>query len=119
MKKIIRLTESDLHRIVRESVKRILREDVLGNDWNVANIGNNDNITDVSNNYEAFEDQKTTPFNGMTNDHDWSVKGEDGDPTHYDNYTDDIENGHDDWPEDRILDRIDTNANYDDFPPMR
>lgn len=27
MKKIVRLTESDLHRIVRESVKRILRED--------------------------------------------------------------------------------------------
>jgi hypothetical protein len=27
MKKIIRLTESDLHRIVKESVKRILKED--------------------------------------------------------------------------------------------
>ena len=27
MKKIIRLTESDLHRIVKESVKRVLRED--------------------------------------------------------------------------------------------
>ena len=30
MKKIIRLTESDLHKIVRESVKRIVRE----GDWN-------------------------------------------------------------------------------------
>ena len=28
MKKLIRLTEGDLHRIVRESVKRILSEDV-------------------------------------------------------------------------------------------
>ncbi len=27
MKKLIRLTESDLHRIVKESVKRVLRED--------------------------------------------------------------------------------------------
>jgi hypothetical protein len=27
MKRIIRLTESDLHRIVKQSVKRILRED--------------------------------------------------------------------------------------------
>ena len=27
MKKIVRLTESDLHRIVKESVRRILRED--------------------------------------------------------------------------------------------
>ena len=109
MKKIIRMTESDLHNLVARTVKRIIREDVLGNDWR-----END---DVLNNYEAFEDQKTTPFNGMTNDHDWSVKGEDGDPTHYDNYSDDIENG-DDWPEERVLDRIDTNANYDDFPPI-
>ena len=76
MKKIIRLTESDLHRIVRESVKRILREDVLGNDWNAANVGNNDNITDVSNNYEAFEDQK--------DEHNWSTSGEENiDPTQY------------------------------------
>jgi hypothetical protein len=109
MKKIIRMTESDLHNLVARTVKRIIREDVLGNDWR-----ENDNVL---NNYEAFDDQKTTPFNGMSNDHDWSVKGEDGDPTHYDNYSDDIENG-DDWPEERVLDRIDTNANYDDFPPI-
>ena len=32
-KQVIRLTESDLHRIVKESVNRILKEDVLGNDW--------------------------------------------------------------------------------------
>ena len=109
MKKVIRMTESDLHNLVARTVKRIIREDVLGNDWR-----ENDNVL---NNYEAFDDQKTTPFNGMSNDHDWSVKGEDGDPTHYDNYSDDIENG-DDWPEERVLDRIDTNANYDDFPPI-
>jgi hypothetical protein len=30
MKKIIRLTESDLHRIIKESVKRILREEDFG-----------------------------------------------------------------------------------------
>lgn len=30
MKKLIRLTESDIHRIVKESVNRILREEVLG-----------------------------------------------------------------------------------------
>lgn len=101
MKKIIRMTESDLHNLIARTVKRIIREDVLGNDWRENN--------DVLNNYEAFEDQKTTPFNGMTNDHDWSVKGEDGDPTQYDNYSDDIENG-DDWSEER--------ANYDDFPPI-
>ena len=32
MKQIIRLTEGDLHRIVKESVKKILREDV-GNEY--------------------------------------------------------------------------------------
>ena len=30
MKKVIRLTESDLHRIIKESVKRILKEDLGG-----------------------------------------------------------------------------------------
>jgi len=30
MKRIIRLTESDLHRIIKESVKRILREEDFG-----------------------------------------------------------------------------------------
>jgi hypothetical protein len=109
MKKIIRMTESDLHNLVARTVKRIIREDVLGNDWR-----ENEHVL---NNYEPFDAQKTTPFNGMSNDHDWSVKGEDGDPTQYDNYSDDIENG-DDWPEERVLDRIDTNANYDDFPPI-
>jgi hypothetical protein len=78
MKRIIRLTESDLRQIVRESVRRIIREDVLGNNWNAVNIGSNDNITDISNNYEPFEDQK---FNS---DNDWSVSGEENiDPTQY------------------------------------
>ena len=90
MKKIIRLTESELKTIIRNSVNKILREDVLGNDWR-------ENEEDgVMNNYEPFETQQDTPFNGMTNDHDWSVKGEEeengGDPTHYDNFSDDIVN---------------------------
>lgn len=90
MKQIIRLTESELKTLIRNSVNRILREDVLGNDWRE----NEDD--DVMNNYEPFETQQDTPFNGMTNDHDWSVKGEEeengGDPTHYDNFSDDIVN---------------------------
>ena len=32
MKKTIRLTESDLHRVIKESVKRILRENANIND---------------------------------------------------------------------------------------
>lgn len=91
MKKIIRLTESELKTIIRNSVNKIIKEDVLGNDWR-------ENEEDsVMNNYEPFETQKDTPFNGMVNDHDWSVKGEEeengGDPTHYDNFSDDIVNG--------------------------
>ena len=38
MKKIIRLTESDLHNIVRESVFRILKEDGLGGATNCAGV---------------------------------------------------------------------------------
>jgi hypothetical protein len=84
MKRIIRLTESDLHRIIKESVRRIIREDVLGNNWNAEDAFednsnddfSNNNITSVSNNYEAFDDQ--------TRDNDWSVSGEENiDPTQY------------------------------------
>jgi hypothetical protein len=82
MKKIIRLTESDLHRIVKESVERILREDVLGNDWREKEDNN-----EVMNNYEAFETQQDEK------DNNWGVKGEEQfDPTHWDNSSDDIVN---------------------------
>jgi hypothetical protein len=79
MKKIIRLTESELHRIIKESVKRIIKEDVLGNNWNTTEVGSNDNITSISNNYEPFDDQKVGEGNN-----DWSVSGEENiDPTQY------------------------------------
>lgn len=82
MKKIIRLTESDLHRIVKESVERILREDVLGNDWREKEDNN-----EVMNNYEAFEAQQDD------GEHNWGVKGEEQfDPTHWNNSSDDIVN---------------------------
>lgn len=89
MKKIIRLTESDLHRIISASVKRILREDVLGNDWRENDettlVADNDKVL---NNYEPFETQVDNK------EHNWGIKGEEGlDPTHYDNFSDDIVNG--------------------------
>ena len=103
MKKVIRLTESELRNIIKNSVNRILREDILGNDWR-----ENDNVL---NNYEPFEgEEHSTPFDGMTNDHDFGITGEPLDQTHDDINQDDIE----DWAQDRI----DLEANYDDFPPM-
>ena len=85
MKRIIRLTESDLHRIIRNSVSRILKEDILGNDWHQGD----DNS--VMNNYEPFEDQidRYEAENGFRNQHDWGTKGEEQfDPTHYDQHSD-------------------------------
>ena len=94
MKKIIRLTESDLHNIIAKSVKKILREDVLGNNWH--EVDNNK----VLNNYEAFEDEfdglpfgKDDDFSPIMKDHDWfSVGEEPTDPTEYDPdyYRDDV-----------------------------
>jgi hypothetical protein len=84
MKKIIRLTESDLHRIIEGSVKRILREGVLGNDWR-------QNEDEVLNNYEPFEDQidRYEAENEFRNQHDWGAQGEkDTDPTYYDQHSD-------------------------------
>jgi hypothetical protein len=103
MKKVIRLTESELRNIIKNSVNRILREDILGNDWR-----ENDNVL---NNYEPFEgEEHSNPFDGMVNDHDFGITGEPLDKTHNDINQDDIE----DWAQDRI----DLEANYDDFPPM-
>jgi hypothetical protein len=45
MKRIIRLTESDLHRIIKESVKRILREEdfgSIGGDMGSSDMGGSD-----------------------------------------------------------------------------
>ena len=81
---------------------------MLGNDWH-----ENDSVL---NNYEPFEGEKqSSPFDGMTNDHDFGITGEPLDQTHDDINQDDIVNGNEDeWAEDRIDDK----ANYDDFPPM-
>ena len=84
MKKIIRLTESDLHRIIEKSVNKILREGVLGNDWR-------QDEDDVLNNYEPFEDQidRYKAETEFRNQHDWGAQGEeDIDPTHYDQHSD-------------------------------
>ena len=94
MKKIIRLTESDLHRIIEKSVSKILREGVLGNDWR-------QNENDVLNNYEPFEDQidRYEAETEFRNQHDWGAQGEeDIDPTHYDQHSDVI-GWNDDEPE--------------------
>lgn len=64
------MKESDLHRIIATSVNKILREDVLGNDWNV-----NDDDMDVSNNYEPFDDQLD---DDEYDDHDSSIVGDNG-----------------------------------------
>ena len=94
MKKIIRLTESDLHRIIERSVSKILKEGVLGNDWH-------QDEDDVLNNYEPFEDQidRYEAENEFRNQHAWGAQGEeDIDPTHYDQHSDVI-GWNDDEPE--------------------
>lgn len=78
MKKIYRLTETDLRNIITHSVNKLLHEDVLGNNWNsvdaFADEVADDNSDEVYNNYEPFENQ-----------HDWGVQGErPTDPTEYD-----------------------------------
>ena len=94
MKKIIRLTESDLHRIIEKSVSKILREGVLGNDWR-------QDEDEVLNNYEPFEDQidRYDAETEFRNKYDWGAQGEkDVDPTHYDQHSDVI-GWNDDEPE--------------------
>ena len=75
MKKIVRLTESDLHRIIKDSVKRILGEDVLGNNWHE---NEDERENKVLNNYEPFQNQieKYKKDSELDNQHDWGIKGE-------------------------------------------
>lgn len=77
---IIRLTEQDLHRMIRESVRKILREDVLGNDWREREEDEN-----VMNNYEPFEAQEDelNAQKEFDDQYDWSTAGEEYDPTIY------------------------------------
>ena len=103
MKKLIRLTESDLHNIVVESIKKILKEDTLGNNWH-----ENDQES-VFNNYEPFEYQKERyeAEDEFRNQYDWSTQGEEPfDPTDYedpDAYKDDYAYGRDWSPSDGDL----------------
>lgn len=88
MKKIIRLTESELRSIIKRSVNKIIKEDILGNNFHEADedhFDGNDlpfdldgDYNSVMNNYEPFETQ-------LDNEHDWGVEGEEQfDPTEYD-----------------------------------
>lgn len=73
MKRIIRLTESELKALVMKSTLNVLKEDVLGDHF--TQVEGYDN-TDVNNNYEVFDDE---------DDHDVSIQGDTSfDPTYYD-----------------------------------
>ena len=94
MRKIIRLTESDIRNMVRSSLKRILKEDVLGNDWNVNQDVENSNDNEY-NNYEFLKSQEDYKKE------DWSTQGEKlSDPSQYDPIE---ENPEYYWPEDSEL----------------
>lgn len=102
-KKLVRLTESDLHKIIKESVKKILRE--------------------AEDNYQRLSVEKSRPGDIPPGDEDIYYPGDinpdvwdalqRGDYGHDDKYADidDIDGYADE--------RIDLAANYDDFPPMR
>ena len=108
MRKIIRLTESDIRNMVRSSLKRILKEDVLGNDFNVNQDVENSNDNEY-NNYEFLKSQedykKEDEFrNNFKEDefrNNWSTQGEKlSDPSQYDPIE---ENPEYYWPEDSEL----------------
>ena len=71
---VIRLTESDLHRIVRSSVNKIIRESVLSNNFH--EVPEDDS---VYNNYEPFGSDFDEQEHEL-----WSSGEEEYDPTEYD-----------------------------------
>lgn len=77
-KNTMTLTESDIHEFVNRVARRLVREDVLGNNWHEAD-GEEIDLDDVANNYEPFDDQLKTGDNF----HDQSIVGDRMDPTIY------------------------------------
>jgi hypothetical protein len=74
MKKIIRLTESDLHNIIKETVKRVLKEDggmVGGAAANGSGFMNGANNSQTSSNA-----QFDVPFGGVQRRKGYSPKGD-------------------------------------------
>ena len=82
MKRIIRLTESDLHRIIKESVKRILREEDFGSMVGGSDMGGDigssmieddideegeGGVGDFTYDAPAFIDKKTARRNNLCN----------------------------------------------------
>lgn len=63
-KKVIRLTESDLHKIVKESVNRILKEDMFGSEppyyWSISELRNNGAHLGEWESYQCVEDSATS-----------------------------------------------------------
>ena len=93
MKKIFRLTESELMTMIENSVRKVIKEDVLGNDWRTKE----DEDDDIFNNYEPFEDQiiRYKEEDEFRNQHDWSTQGEEEfDPTYYE---EDPDQDKDEW----------------------
>lgn len=77
-KNTMTLTESDIHEFVNRVARRLVREDVLGNNWHETD-GEEIDLDDVANNYEPFDDQLKTGDNF----HDQSIVGDRMDPTYY------------------------------------
>lgn len=67
MKKLIRLTESELKSIIGDTVQSLLGEDVLGDDWMQREEDDN-----VMNNYEPFQSQKQNNVIWDDDDDDFS-----------------------------------------------
>ena len=120
MKKVIRLTESDLHGIIKKSVNKILRESsfdsIRKGGWqeklqqihNIA-LEMEELAKDESPNGFGQTELLSTARNILKITRRW---GCDDGPEESN-----IDDEDEEWPEERINDWIDCQANYDDFPP--
>ena len=134
MKQIIRLTEGDIHKIVKESVNRILKED-FEQDFNSArdkHIGRGGMFGLEMKNSEGDWEYGDITYDPNTNtmscmgvsiqvDPELSI-----DQNLEGLYEELVNNGYTDGDDDEELnmddyaqERMDLEANYDDFPPMR
>lgn len=80
MKKIIRLTESDLHKIIKESVERVLRESNVSGNYRATPSGgfdeyafNYDDALDDAESVEDWDERMKYRERCARNDADWAL----------------------------------------------
>ena len=93
MKKIIRLTEGDLHRIIKESVKRMLKEYRVGRNELQSSLDDEPSEDDIANTHNEYSNQSGPSFDPSVYEkiaRDWEIDNQENNHNGHSWYNADI-----------------------------